>query len=301
MLTQNALYAFLSLAETGSFQQAAQSMKVSNASFSRYINQAEEQVGFQLFLRGRNNSSLTRQGRELLPLAIRLRQDMERFSGDVAALQETGPGSLLIGCGPLTTRTLIVPAIRAVRKAFPDLRYKILVSAYGRPLDLLQHGEFDAFVGDLTYTPKANGVDIMVVKKRPIVFVASPQHDIHDRGPCTLHDVFSYPFASPHLHKHWRSELTAALGGDAAAGEKVRALPQVECDDYSMLTGLLSEPEFILGGVRETFQEYLDLGLATEIRVTPQIQWNICAARKTDNTSEVLDLFWNALERMNRS
>lgn len=297
MINENALTAFLELAETGSFQRAARSMGVSNASLSRYIGQAEEHAGVALFHRSRNSSTLTRAGQEFLPIAETLRQDLDRYANSVASLREKGPGVLCIGCGPLTPRTLIQPALRAVQETLPDLRFKVLVSAYARPLDLLQSGQFDIFVGDLTYTPEADDAEIMVMQKRAIQFVAHQDHPIHSEGPQTLAGVFAYPFASPHLHKHWRSTLINALGADQAAEEKVRALPHIESDDYHFLTGLLQEPKIIVGGMPETFAELLSQGSVKPIAMVRDITWNICAARKLDNASVGLDAFWDVLTR----
>ncbi len=299
MINKNALSAFLCLARTGSFKEAAREIGVSNASLSRYIAQAEDEVGFTLFNRMRNNSTLTREGQEFLPLAQSLRSDLESYTRQVADMRNAGRGVLRIGCGPLTSRTLIMPALQQVRKQLPDLRFEVLVSAYRRPLDLLQSGQFDIFVGDLTYTPAAENIEIVVMDKQPVVFLAHASHEIHTKGPQSLADLFEYPFASPHLHKHWKATLIKALGGDQHAAEKVKKLPQIECDDYNFLTGLLAGPEFIVGGMRETFAEVLATKTAQEIAVSPSIQWNICASRKVQGNSRALNLFWSLLVRMN--
>lgn len=299
MLNENVLTAFLLLAEFGSFQEAARKMSVSNASFSRYIAQAEEQSGFSLFIRNRNNSKLTRAGQKYLVVAQKLRNDQLQYERQVEQLRRDGVGTLRIGCGPLTTRTLVLPVLHEMLKEIPGLRFQIAVSARGAPLDLLHSGAIDMFVGDLTHTPQFDDIEIMVVKKQPVVFVANASHEIHELGTCTLKEIFEYPFASPHLHRHWRETLIDVLGGNNEAAAKVSALPQIESDDYGLLTGLLSEPEFIVGGMRETFAEQLTMGTVREIKVRAPITWNICAARKRNDGLVALDLFWQHLAALN--
>lgn len=299
MLNENALNAFLALAQTGSFQAAARKIGVSNASLSRYIAQAEVDTGLTLFHRTRNNSKLTRAGQEYLTIAQDLKSDLVRYQKQVADLGNTNSGVLRIGCGPLTTRTLILPILQKVRAEMPGLRFEVLVSAYARPLDLLQNDQFDIFVGDLTYTPEADDVEILVVEKQQVVFMAHPSHPIHGRGPQTPTDIFGFPFASPHLHKHWKATLTKALGGDATAAKIVSALPQIECDDYGFLNALLEKPDIIVGGMREAFEELLDSGKIKEITVVAPIYWNICASRKSQGASAALDLFWSKLVEVN--
>lgn len=298
MLNENALNALLFLAETGSFQQAARQLGVSNASLSRYIAQAEEQTGFVLFHRNRNNSKLTRAGQEFLPVARRLKRDLDHYEKRVNKLREIDGGTLRIGCGPLTTRALIQPVLQELIHAMPDLRFQVNVSANVTPLDQLQNGLIDVFIGDLTFTPEIEDVEIMVLEKRPVTFVAHVAHDIHRLAGCSLLDVFEYPFASPHLHKHWRSTLVKALGDDTNAREKVKSLPQIESDDYGLLTGLLSQPHFIIGGMRDAFVEHLALGTAKEIEIAKSISWNICAVRKTREYSKVGTLFWDKLSSL---
>lgn len=300
MLNENALNSFLILADIGSFQQAARRMGVSDASLSRYVAQAEEHVGARLFHRSRNSSTLTREGHAFLPIATALRRDLDRHAAQVAALRENGPGKLLIGCGPLTTRALIEPALRRVQTAMPDLRYRVLVSAYARPLDLLRAGQFDLFVGDLTYTPRADNVDIMVMAKRAICFVAHRDHPVHGEGPLTLAQMFAHPFAAPHLHRHWRASLITALGGDAAAEALVARLPQIESDDYDFLTSLLARPDHIVGGMEESFAPLLATGQVRRVQTPAALPWNICAARQSDNHSPAVDAFWQALDEIGR-
>lgn len=297
MLNENALRAFLVLAETGSFQQAARSMGVSNASVSRYISQAEDHTGGALFHRSRNSSTLTRAGRAFLPIALELRQALDRYGQQVTSLRDTGPGKLLIGCGPLATRSLVLPVLNRMREALPELRYEILVSAHAHPLNLLHARRFDLFIGDLTYTPPAENVEIMVMAKQDIAFYAHKDHDVHTRGAITLAQMFSYPFASPHLHKHWKSALVQALGGDQPARDKVETLPQIESDDFGFLTGLLARPDIIVGGMPDSFADLVATGRVRPIELTGTLAWNICAARSRDNSSGPLDLFWRELTR----
>lgn len=301
MLNDNALTAVLLLAEIGSFQEVAQKMGVSNASLSRYIAQAEERTGFVLFHRNRNNSKLTRSGQEFLPVALQLKSDLDHYEKRVEQLRETGGGTLKIGCGPLTSRTLIQPILHEIIKQMPNLRIQVDVSSQGAPFEQLQGGLTDVFVGDLTFTANTDKIEIIVVEKQPVIFVANVAHDIHNLETCSLQDIVQYPFGCPPLHKYWRSALVKVLGDNQNAIDKVNALPQIETSNYELLTGLLSHPPFIVGGMRKTFSELLTLGIVKEIKLRTPMAWNICAARRANETSTALDLFWGELNSLNES
>lgn len=297
MLTETSLSAFFLLAETSIFQEAARRMGVSNASLTRYIAQAEEQAGVVLFHRSRSNCRLTRAGQAFFPLAQQLDQDLRRFSRQVGLLQDGGGQQLRVGCGPLAPRALLMPVAEAVLKAWPNMRLFLDVSARTAPLEKLLTDELDIFVGDLTHTPEAENVEILVMEKRNVVFVAHPDHAVHALGPCTLADVLQFPLASGHLHKHWRTTFTTLLGGDQAAADKVSRLPQIESDDYSFLTRLARDGRFVVGAVEETFEEALALGWFKRVALQTPPTWNICAVRKEGGASPVLEAFWQQLQK----
>ena len=295
MLNEKLLAALLTLAETGNFQEAAKRMGVSNASLSRYIAQAEDQVGFPVFHRKRGNSGLTRQGQAFLPIAKKLQSDLLNCERRIKRIRSETTQTVRIGCGPLTPRTLIKPIVEDALRVLPDFRVTVSVNAHHAPMDMLEHDEIDLYVGDLTHTPETENIEIMMFKKRAVAFAAHVDHPLQGKPDLTLHDVFSYPFASPHLHKHWRMALTKALGADEAAARKVASLPQVESDDYAFLTALLGDPNLIVGGMPETFAEHLTDGTVKLMYPTPEITWNICAARKTGSTTPALDFLWQSL------
>jgi DNA-binding transcriptional LysR family regulator len=303
MLNRNELAAFLSLVETGSFQHAARALGVSNASLSRYIRQAEEQAGFALFKRGRGDTSLTPAGKKMLPLALDLNQDISQFAKRLEDIRSDGHSTLKIGCGPLTTQTVVRPALSEVMRTFPDMRCEIIVKAAVEPMEALTKGEVDIFVGDLTHTPNSGEaeIEIQVLKRQPVIFVACKDHEIHDIGPCSLSDVFRFPFASPFLHKHWRTVLSKALGGTNQDIDRVNNMPQVLCDDYAMVAALLKGSDLVSGGMKETFFEPIALGLLREIKVQNSLLWNICAVRQTRKNTPVMDAFWNAVSRQNQT
>ncbi len=298
MLTKKTLSAFLHLAETGNFQEAAKRLGVSNASLSRYVSMAEEQVGFPLFHRKRGNSGLTREGQTFLPVAKTLQADLNRCADQVERIRLDTGQTVRIGCGPLTPRTLVRPAIQAALQQSSAFRFRVDVSARQAPIEMLESDEIDIYLGDLTHTPETENIKLMMFEKRAVAFAAHVSHPLHGTSPVTLNALFSYPFASPHLHKHWRAAITRALGGTDEAAEKVRALPQVESDDYAFLTSLLTGPEFVVGGMPETFAELVADGSVKLIETTPPITWNICAARKAGPGQPATEALWKQLEEL---
>ncbi|MGO1120662.1 LysR family transcriptional regulator [Rhodovibrionaceae bacterium A322] len=293
MNNDKVLSAVVTLAQCKSFQEAAQILGMSMASLSRHISRAEEQAGMALFERRRQGTVLTTAGRKYLQLAQELSSALTQFDRGVAGLQESGGDLLNIGCGPLAPRTLIQPVVTELRKLYPKLRLKILVSATKDPLNDLRNGDLDVVVGELTHTADLSDLDLQVIKKQSVSFFARPDHPIHQKGAVSLKEIFQQDLLSPHLHKHWSSSIARILGDDSAAWERVKALPTIECDDYNLLISLTKHSDGLCGGMRETFSEALAAGELKEVRQTQPLPWNICAAKKKSVSLPALDTFWD--------
>lgn len=296
MIDETPLKAILSLARTGRLQDSARALGVSNATLSRIIQRAEEELGMVLFTRGRLGFTLTGNGRAFLPLAERLLDDLGRFHNKADALVDGGGARLVIGCGPLATRTIVAPILSEMMSDMPDLQSQITVGAAEEPIAQLERGELDIFVGDLTHTPWTDQIEIQVLDKRPVVFVAGRNHPLHRDGPHHLADVLrEYPLGSPFLHKHWQAALSSMLDDDAAEGGKTRRLPQVQCDDYAFLAALCQTSTMVVGGMAETFAEHVAQGDLRPIRLHRTMTWNICIARRLGARSLAEDRFWDAV------
>ncbi len=283
------------LARYGSFREAAQATGTSPASFSRHISQAEAYAGNTLFERRRNGAQVTSAGREFLRLLDALDRASGVFEQGVERLKSTGAPTLNIGCGPLTTRTLIAPLLQQLLLEMPELRIRVIVSATKEPLEALRRGTLDVTICDLTHTPDLSDLDLLVIRKQVVSFWARPQHPVHNNGPISLADIFRLPMVAPHFHRHWRLAIAQVLGGNRAAWQTVEGLPKIECDDYGLLIDLACRSDLICGGMRETVTEHASLGLLTEIRTTEELSWNICAARRKTVSFPALEFLWEEL------
>jgi DNA-binding transcriptional LysR family regulator len=282
------------LARHSSFREAAQAIGTSPASFSRYIVQAETYATRPLFERRRNGAQLTSAGREFLRLLDDLDRATNVFESGVERLKGYGSDILNIGCGPLTSRTLIAPLLEHLLATIPDVRIKVTVSATKEPLEALRRGELDVAICDLTHTTDLSDLLIQVVRKEQVSFWARPEHPLHAKGPVSMTEIFAQPLLSPHIHKHWRAAVAQGLGGDKSAWETVERLPKVESCDFALLLELARKSDLICVGMHETVAEHTALGLLKKVQTNEQLDWNICAARRIGHTFPALEAFWDA-------
>ncbi|WP_037306724.1 LysR family transcriptional regulator [Ruegeria halocynthiae] len=297
MLDKKVILAVRTLAAHNSFRISAEVMGTSAASFSRYISAAETYVGRTIFERNGSGAFLTPAGRSFLNMIDDLHDAGTRFEASVARLRSNGPEHLNIGCGPLTTRTIVAPLLADCLQQSPDLRAYVQVRATKEPLEQLRIGALDVAICDLTHTPDLSDLDILVLRKEPVSFWARPKHPIHQQARVDVAEVFRQPFVTAHLHRHWRIAIAKILGDDEEAWQIVDRLPQVESDDFAFLSDLTCRSDLICAGMREDFAQHRDLGLLKEIRTRETMTWNICAARRKGSQFPMLDLFWDELSR----
>lgn len=81
---------FIAVAQYGSISQAAKAMYISQPQLSHIIKSIEEEVGFPLFQRTNQGSSLTRSGEEFLSYCMTLQQDMDNLNRFISQAKHSG-------------------------------------------------------------------------------------------------------------------------------------------------------------------------------------------------------------------
>jgi DNA-binding transcriptional LysR family regulator len=124
-LTPQHLAAFLHLARTGSFSEAARLQGVTQPALSRTIRFMEDVVGNRLFDRTTRLVELTPTGRELKPVAERLVAEFTGAFGELAQFVEGRRGRIVIAALPSIAAVLLPGAIARFQKTYPAVDFLI--------------------------------------------------------------------------------------------------------------------------------------------------------------------------------
>ena len=89
--------AFLKVAETGSFKQAALELGYTQAGVSYLVSALERELDLPLFVRDYGGARLTADGAELLPWVRSVRADERRLETRVAELKHLASGVVRVG------------------------------------------------------------------------------------------------------------------------------------------------------------------------------------------------------------
>jgi DNA-binding transcriptional LysR family regulator len=191
---------FITVAEMGSFTNAAGSLGIQKGRASAAVRKLEEDVGVRLLHRTTRSVQLTEDGRAFHARARDLLADVDdlhsMFASDGVALC----GRLRVDLPSEVARTTIVPALPAFMATHPELELE--VSSTDRQVDLVQEG-FDCVlrlgpIGDETLVARPVG-------KLRMVNAASPAYLARYGVPRSLEDLQR----QKHRAVHFAPTLTA--------------------------------------------------------------------------------------------
>lgn len=125
-VTPQQLKAFLRVADTGSFSEAAVQLALSQPALSRTIRVIEESLGVRLFDRDTRNVALTPAGQELRPIALRIVREFDTSFSEFARFVSGRRGRVVIATLPSMAAVLLPGAVARFRDTRPDVDFQIL-------------------------------------------------------------------------------------------------------------------------------------------------------------------------------
>ena len=136
---------FLAVAEERHFTRAAAKVGIGQPPLSQQIKDLEREVGAALFHRLAHGAELTEAGKAFLAGVKEMPLIAERATTAARRASRGETGSLRIGFTPSTTFNGVAPsAIRAFRRAYPDIHLSLEEANTTRLVVGLQEGAFDA-------------------------------------------------------------------------------------------------------------------------------------------------------------
>lgn len=136
----NQLFAFVKLAQAGSFRQAAAQLGLTPSALSHSLKRLEQQTGSRLLHRTTRSIALTEAGARLLQQLAPLYQQIGQALAELEQSQ-TGRGLLRLNAPTVIAQIILAPALAAFRAAYPQIQLEI--SCDDALLDIIAAG-FDA-------------------------------------------------------------------------------------------------------------------------------------------------------------
>lgn len=116
---------FLMVAREENITKAAQLLHVTQPTLSRQLIQLEEELGVQLFHRGKHSVRLTEDGMLLRRRVQEIVSLSEKTKLELQHKEEMPAGEISIGCGETRSMTLLSQSMMSFRQRYPLVRFSI--------------------------------------------------------------------------------------------------------------------------------------------------------------------------------
>jgi DNA-binding transcriptional LysR family regulator len=232
---------FVTIAHTGGFRTAADTLGVSLATLSEQIKSLERELGVRLVERGSRSLSLTETGRVLLPRAERLLADLKATREEMLEFAQLERGQIVIGSVTGAGTSWLPTFVAAFLRRHPHVEVRLVERTSSLLLRLLESG--DLHVACLL-VPAAGAVENIAppsisVRRlfvRDLVVVVSPRHRLASRKSVALDEL-----ACENLILTSPEEAPRLIVDDAFRARGITPTVRFEANDPTALIGLAAE------------------------------------------------------------
>jgi LysR family transcriptional regulator, carnitine catabolism transcriptional activator len=203
------LRAFIALAQSRSFAEAADLLHLSQPALSTSIKNMEEAVGGSLFARSTRSLELSPEGRRFLPVARRLLADWEEAFDDLGRAFSLQQGKVSVAVMPSFAMNQFPGALVAFQRRYPDINISVEDVVMELVIDAVRDGSVDL---GITFEPEQlEGVDFTPLFTDRFIALLPPGSPLADRQRLTWPALVEYPFIAMNRGSWSRATTDKAL------------------------------------------------------------------------------------------
>jgi DNA-binding transcriptional LysR family regulator len=187
------LQAFLAIAETGSFQQAARRCGLTQSTISRQIQALETDAGMVLFHRS-SQAKLTVAGDLFLPHARRICQEWHVASQKLLELREGKQPELCVAAMHSICAYYLPPILQQFCQDYPAVQLRVTALGSDRSLKVLRDGLVDiAIVMNNRFLTMSPEMHVQLLYEEPIKVLMAARHPLTCYREIPWAELAQYP------------------------------------------------------------------------------------------------------------
>ena len=239
------------VARHGSIRRAADALSVASSAVNRQILRLEDEMGVQLFERGRRGVRPTAAGELLLRHVRETQNEFKRTSAEIASLGGTVSGDVrIISLESLLVRFL-PEVVEEMAARHPKVSFTVLSVHPSEIGEALRSGDND--FGVLFVDNRHRGVDVIAEFPTTVGALMRPDHPLAARKSLTLTECVSHPVMM--LQDRW---LLDAIMATEFADSGARFVPRIVSNSIEFM--------------RQTIKSGLGIGFFTPIGFIDEIR-----------------------------
>ncbi len=256
MLTARHLQQILTIAELGTFNQAAQRLNLSQPALTASISTLEDRLGVRLFLRSKKGAEPTVFGRHVIETAPDILSRLNRLEDELGLLAGGERGSLKVAAGPVVVHGVLRHVVPAFCRAHPDIQLIIQTSSAEQIIKDVAAGRLDLGIGALNSDERAPEVVLRQLCEEQMELASRPLHPLQAiEGPSLL-DIMAYPISLPEIPRDLQNQLAIL---EQETGNPFRAT--LTTDQYGMIMDVVQNGDMLTCAPRHLLEPYVTGGL----------------------------------------
>jgi len=285
---------FYTVANSGSFSEAAKQLYITQSAVSQQIHQLEEELGAILFVRSRKGAKLTSQGELLYTYAGNALKELGNAEMLFKRMKSLDDGELRIGAGDTITRHFLLKLLERFHNKYPGIKIEIVNRVTDETLARLSAGSVDvAFVNLPIDKYSHNNIDIREVEQLHDIFIAGDKYRNLENTTLSVKDIASLPLVMLEPMSNTRKTIDEFFHLN---GHKLT--PEFELGSYDLLFDFASRNLGIACVTKEFFPNIEDQNifeLKTDFTIPPR-SIGICTLKNVAPTPAVVKLIEMAEE-----
>lgn len=187
------LQAFLAIADTGSFQQAARKCGVTQSTISRQIQALEADLRIELFHRT-THAKLTLGGERLLPRVRKICQEWQTATEELTDLIAGKQPELCIAAIHSLCASYLPPVLQQFCRDYPEVQLRVTSLGSDRALKVLKDGLVDlAIVMNNRFLTTGREMVVEVLYEEPIEVLTAAKHPLAQYECIPWSELILYP------------------------------------------------------------------------------------------------------------
>jgi DNA-binding transcriptional LysR family regulator len=206
----NSLKAFIAVAQSASFTEAAERLFLTQPAVSKRIAALEEELGATLFDRIGRTVTLTEAGATLLPRAERILDEVKASQQAISNLSGEVSGRLSFGTSHHIGLHRLPPILRTFNQRYPQVDLDIHFYDSEDACREVAQGNLD--LGLITLPTKLDGPrEELEVWRDPLVVVVGPDHPLIDQRTVSIAQLLQHPAILPSKNTYTRQLIDEAF------------------------------------------------------------------------------------------
>jgi DNA-binding transcriptional LysR family regulator len=284
---------FLAVSEELNFSRAALRLHISQPPLSRQIQQLEDQLGVQLFIRSKTGVTLTDAGKAFLPEVKRALLQVEKAIDAARTTRGANSGKFVVGYTTVFERSAIPDVMGELRQRYPDWQFLTRGHHSINLVREVKNGTMDAaFIGLHT---DAQGLMVENIIDDPLVVAMPSTHRLAPKRSISFNDLCDEPIfwfqrrLNPGFYDHCQAFFNRI-------DFKMNVIP--EPPDHHIMLGLIAEGKGI-ALVPSSLQRIKRQGVIfRKMKEEPnRLSMGITVVYAKQNTSPVLQSFLELIRK----